>query len=59
MKKTFLIFWVLILGTIASIIFIRNSNDHKECSTIIVHSKEANGNDVTTESHICKEKYNF
>jgi hypothetical protein len=59
MKKTILIFSVLIVGTIGSIIFIRNSNDHKECSTSVVHSKDADGNDITTENHICNEKYNF
>lgn len=59
MKKKILIFSVLILGTISSIIFIRDSNDHKECSTSIEHSKDADGNDITTKRHICKEKYNM
>ena len=59
MKKTILIFSVLILGLISSIIFIRNSNDHKECSTSVEYSKDADGNDITTKKHICKEKYNI
>jgi len=59
MKKTLITISVLVLVVFGSIIFIKNSNDHKECSTSIEHSKDADGNDITTENHICNEKYNF
>lgn len=59
MKKTLLISLVLILGVIGSVIFIKNSNDHKECSTSVTHSTDSDGNTITTENHICNEKYNF
>jgi len=59
MKKTLITISVLVLVVFGSIIFIKNSNDHKECSTSIEHSKDADGNDITTDNHICNEKYNF
>lgn len=58
-KKFLMLFSVLVLITIGSLLFIKNNNDHKECSTEIVHSKDAEGNSISTEKHICKEKYNF
>lgn len=58
-KKFILFFSVLVLITIGSLLFIKSSNDHKECSTEIEHSKDSNGNNISTEKHICKEKYNF
>lgn len=59
MKKSIVILSVLVLGTIGTIVFINNSNDHKECSTTVEQTKDVDGNVVMTEKHICKEKYNL
>lgn len=60
MKRTFLVVFVtLICITIGSLLFIKKNNDHKECDTQIVYTKDSDGNTITAEKHICKEKYNF
>lgn len=49
----------LIVVTISTIMFIRNTNDHKECETTISQTTNDDGTVVTTEEHICKERFNF
>jgi hypothetical protein len=39
--------------------FIIKSNDHKECETVIKKELDKNGNKITKEVHVCKEKYSF
>lgn len=48
----------LIITTFGIIKFIKNSNDHKECDTI-VHSFTRNNTEIKEVKHICHEKYNF
>jgi hypothetical protein len=50
---------LMIMLAIAAVLFIRLSNDHQECEEVIKHSQNANGNDVVTTEHVCKEKYNL
>lgn len=58
--KRALIFIVLAFGIIFSAaFFITGSNDHKECGTVVKKEVDKNGNKVTIEEHICKEKYSF
>lgn len=59
MKKSILFLMLIIFGTIGIYIFIKRSNDHKECTVSIEYSKDADGNDVTTQNHVCREQYNF
>ncbi|MFD2907491.1 hypothetical protein ACFSX9_01960 [Flavobacterium ardleyense] len=59
MKKYTLILGLILIGTIATLIFIHFSNDHEECDTVTSTTTDSNGNSVKTEAHICKEKYNF
>lgn len=60
MKRTFLVVFVtLICITIGSLLFIKMNNDHKECDTKTVYTKDSDGNNIATKEHICKEKYNF
>jgi short-subunit dehydrogenase len=59
MKKIILPFSILFISTIGIILFIKLSNDHKECNQKIEKKLDSNGNTVTTKIHICNEKYNF
>jgi hypothetical protein len=59
MKKIILAFSILLISTIGIILFIKLSNDHKECNQKIEKKLDSNGNTVTTKIHICNEKYNF
>lgn len=57
-KALFLIA-IIAFATIGAAMFIKVSNDHKECSTITKQVKDADGNTVTVSEHVCKEKANF
>lgn len=59
MKKIILPFSILFISTIGIILFIKLSNDHKECNQKIEKKLDSNSNTVTTKIHICNEKYNF
>jgi hypothetical protein len=59
MKNLTLILTSIIVITFSLLFFIHLSNDHIECETISNTVKNASGEIVTTESHICNEKYNF
>ncbi|MFT5847962.1 MAG: hypothetical protein ACJARX_001701 [Psychroserpens sp.] len=60
MKKTIVFSFVVIFVSVLAILFIKNSNDHKECSEIQETKTIANGSTVvTTNKHVCKEKYNL
>ena len=39
--------------------FIKTSNDHLECETVVSTTIDKNGNKVVDTRHICKEKYSF
>lgn len=59
-KTKFLITLIgIVIITVSILIFIKNSNDHKECSTEIKISKNNKGEKVKVEKHNCKEKYSF
>ena len=58
-KKFLLSISVLVLVTIGSLLFIQQSNDHKECTTVTVNATAADGNIVETQKHNCNEKFNF
>jgi hypothetical protein len=52
--------FVVILFLIMALVFIKNSNDHGECSQIQETKTLNNGSTVVrTNKHVCKEKYNF
>lgn len=61
MKKTKLVATLIgiLFLTIFSVIFIKNSNDHIECSDEVSTSINSKGEKVETKKHICKEKYSF
>lgn len=65
MKKTKLVATLLgiLFLTIFSVIFInvfiKNSNDHLECSNEVSASINSKSEKVETKKHICKEKYSF
>lgn len=42
-----------------AILFIKVSNDHLECYNETETIEHSNGTVVTTNKHICKEKYNI
>lgn len=50
---------IIAFATIGAAIFIRVSNDHKECSTVTRQVIDAQGNTVTVKEHVCKEKASF
>lgn len=49
----------IVILTISTLTFIKLNNDHKECSTETIFSKNKKGEEIKVEKHICKEKYNF
>jgi hypothetical protein len=49
----------IFLLTIGVVIFIFFSNDHAECETVVENSIGTNGEIVTTERHICNERFNL
>ena len=60
MKKTIGFSFAIILISVLAILFIKDSNDHIECSEIQETKTLKNGTTiVTTNKHVCKEKYNF
>jgi hypothetical protein len=59
MKKTASVSLIIILISIMAILFIKVSNDHLECYNEIETIEHSNGKVVTTNKHICKEKYNI
>lgn len=58
-KKTILIVVIVFIASFSATFFIIKSNDHKECATEQIKTKDANGNLVLSQKHICKEKYSF
>jgi hypothetical protein len=58
-KKTVVIIILAFALGFGGTFFIIRSNDHKECGIVTKKVKDKNGNLVTTEEHICKEKYSF
>ncbi len=60
MNKVTILSFVVILFSVMTLLFIKTSNDHKECSQIEETKTLNNGSIVvTTNKHVCKEKYNF
>jgi hypothetical protein len=49
----------IVIFAISTLTFIRLNNDHKECSTETINSKNNKGEEVKIEKHICTEKYNL
>lgn len=49
----------VILISVFIIIFIIDSNNHKECETRIESSIGNNGEKVMTKTHVCKEKFSI
>lgn len=45
--------------TVGILIFIYFSNDHTECENILEHSIGANGEKISTERHLCRERFNL
>ncbi|AMM52125.1 hypothetical protein TH61_14305 [Rufibacter sp. DG15C] len=48
---------VLTLLAVAGLVFIHQSNDHLECETQVENYTNAEGGEVTTKTHICKERF--
>ncbi len=61
MKKRTLIPYILGIGiiTIGILSFIHFSNDHIECENTVEYSIGDKGEKILTETHNCKEKFNF
>ena len=60
MKRKSLITLLLLLTiTAGALLFIKESNDHKECNDRYESSKDNHGNLVVSKQHICQEKYSF
>lgn len=58
-KKTLVLIILAFALGFGGTFFIIRSNDHKECGMQTKKKKDKNGNWVTKEEHICKEKYAF
>ncbi|RWW92332.1 hypothetical protein [Flavobacterium cerinum] len=57
--KAVILLGTLIAATVSTIMFMRFSNDHKECHTTIKRVTNVKGKTVTVQEHVCKEKYNI
>ena len=58
-KKILIFIALLFVISFSITFFIIRSNDHKECETLVKKELDKNGNEVTKEEHVCKEKYSF
>lgn len=58
-KKILILIALLFVISFSATFFIIKNNDHKECETVVKKELDKNGNSVTKEEHICKEKYSF
>ena len=59
-KKTLMIFlFGATVLTVGILIFARYSNDHMECENYTEHSIGQNGEKITTERHLCRERFNL
>ena len=59
MKKTLIISLTAICMSVMGIIFIKYSNDHKECETKTEIAFGDNDEKIVSEIHVCKEKFNL
>jgi hypothetical protein len=57
--KTLLFIAILFVISFSTIFFIKSSNDHIECDTIVKRGLGKNGSKVIVEEHVCKENYSF
>jgi uncharacterized membrane protein len=57
--KTIILVLIVFIFSFSTTFFIIKSNDHKECIIVQKKSKDANGNLIESQKHICKEKYSF
>lgn len=57
--KKILVFGALTIITLGVVMFIVFSNDHVECEHTTKTYTDADGNKVTENKHICKEKFSF
>ncbi|WP_298902076.1 hypothetical protein [uncultured Psychroserpens sp.] len=58
-RKYFLVSFTLVLLASGFITFIYFSNDHTACETLTEITQGEQGETVKTETHVCKEKFNF
>ena len=58
-KKNIIVVLGVALITLGVVCFIHFNNDHIECINVTEHSLGENGEKITTEKHICKERFNF
>lgn len=49
----------IIVCTVAAVLFIKFSNDHKECFNTTTTKADSKGFLQTTTNHICKERFAF
>ena len=59
MKKFIVIILLVTAITILGIVFIHFTNDHVECEQKVETVIKADGTEVRTSKHICKERYNL
>ena len=50
---------LLFVVSFSTITFIKISNDHLECDTILKIELDKNGFEVTKQEHVCNEKYSL
>jgi hypothetical protein len=58
-KKHFFSIILIFSIALSTTFFVKRSNDHKECDTVVKKELNKNGHKVVTREHICKEKYSF
>lgn len=59
MKKWFFTSLALVIVCSGVISYLYVSNDHSECNSTLVTTYGENAETITTETHVCKEKFNL
>lgn len=54
-----MLFTAFLLIAVVGFFFIRQNNNHEECTDEITYFINKDGAQVKTEKHLCKEKYPF
>lgn len=58
-KRTLIFIALLFVISFSATFFIIRSNNHKECEIVVKKELDKNGNKITKNEHVCKEKYSF
>lgn len=59
MRKAYLLLFCIFILTFSTLLFLKKSNDHRECQTIQNTYTNENGKKIIEKKHDCKEIFNI